>query len=466
MALEERTPLTQLPGIGPAKGRALARLGLERLGDLLEHFPQRYEDRRQCWTIRQAPLEQPCCVSALVAESPRLARIRKGLELVKVRAVDHTGVLHLTFFNQAYLKNALSPGGTYVFYGRVEELGRARTMANPVFEREGEGRYTGLIMPVYPLTAGVSNHLMAGLARRAVEVCAPEREEILPEPLRLTYGLCQVEYAYRNIHFPKDFEALELARRRLVFEELLVLTCGMALLKERRGQGAGRVLDRGRVEDFLSLLPFSPTGAQRRAMEDMAADLASGRAMNRLVQGDVGSGKTAVAAFGAWKCAQNGCQCALMAPTELLAEQHARTLDGLLSPVGGAGGPAHRISEGGGKKDAADRHSGGRGGCGGRHPCPVFPGSGVRRPGSGHRRRAAPLRRGPAGGLGRQRGHAGGAFRSGRPGGCRSDPHAGHVRHPHPPDSGSHHLWGLGRVRDGRAAAGTQSSGHLCGGRG
>ena len=103
MALEERTPLTQLPGIGPAKGRALARLGLERLGDLLEHFPQRYEDRRQCWTIRQAPLEQPCCVSALVAESPRLARIRKGLELVKVRAVDHTGVLHLTFFNQAYL---------------------------------------------------------------------------------------------------------------------------------------------------------------------------------------------------------------------------------------------------------------------------------------------------------------------------------------------------------------------------
>lgn len=334
MALEERTPLTQLPGIGPAKGRALARLGLERLGDLLEHFPQRYEDRRQCWTIRQAPLEQPCCVSALVAESPRLARIRKGLELVKVRAVDHTGVLHLTFFNQAYLKNALSPGVTYVFYGRVEELGRARTMANPVFEREGEGRYTGLIMPVYPLTAGVSNHLMAGLARRAVEVCAPEREEILPEPLRLTYGLCQVEYAYRNIHFPKDFEALELARRRLVFEELLVLTCGMALLKERRGQGAGRVLDRGRVEDFLSLLPFSPTGAQRRAMEDMAADLASGRAMNRLVQGDVGSGKTAVAAFGAWKCAQNGCQCALMAPTELLAEQHARTLDGLLSPVG------------------------------------------------------------------------------------------------------------------------------------
>ena len=126
MALEARTPLTQLPGIGPAKARALARLGLARLGDLLDHFPQRYEDRRRCWAIRQAPLDQPCCVSAMVAEVPRLSRVRKGLELVKVKAVDHTGVLHLTFFNQAYLKNALSPGVTYVFYGKVEELGRAR----------------------------------------------------------------------------------------------------------------------------------------------------------------------------------------------------------------------------------------------------------------------------------------------------------------------------------------------------
>ncbi len=334
MALDARTPLTELPGIGPAKARALARLGLARLGDVLDHFPQRYEDRRQCWTVCQAPMDQPCCVSAMVAEAPRLSRVRKGLELVKVKAVDRTGVLHLTFFNQAYLKNALSPGVTYVFYGKVEELGRARTMTNPVFEREGEGRYTGLIMPVYPLTAGISNHLMANLARRAVETCAPAREEILPEDLRLAHGLCQVEYAYQNIHFPRDFEALELARRRLVFEELLALTCGMVLLKERRSQGAGRVMDRGKLEDFLTLLPFAPTGAQRRAMADMAADLSSGRAMNRLVQGDVGSGKTAVAAFGAWMCAQNGCQCALMAPTELLAEQHARTLDGLLSPAG------------------------------------------------------------------------------------------------------------------------------------
>ena len=325
--------LTELPGIGPARAKKLARLGLERLGDLLGHLPLRYEDRRARYTIREAPAEAPCCVCAMVAETPTLSRIRKGLELVKVRAVDHTGTLYLTFFNQAYLKGALKPGESYVFFGRVEVMGRRRSMTNPVFEKEGAGQVTGCILPVYPLTAGISNHLMVGLARQAVEECAGGVPEPLPREVRLAHRLCQTEYAVRNIHFPADYEALELARRRLVFEELFTLTCGMAMLKERRSQGEGRVLS-GDPGQFEALLPFAPTGAQRRAMADIAADLASGRSMNRLVQGDVGSGKTAVAAFGAWAAARNGCQCALMAPTELLAEQHARTLDSLLSPAG------------------------------------------------------------------------------------------------------------------------------------
>lgn len=333
MALSRAAPLTELPGIGPAKAKALARLGLNRVGDLLGHFPQRYEDRRQCYAIAKAPLDQPCCVSAMVAETPRLSRVRKGLELVKVKAVDHTGVLNLTFFNQSYIKNALQPGTSYVFYGRVEQQGRARSMVNPVFEREGAGRFTGLIMPVYPLTAGVSNNLLAGLTRRAVEQSLDGLPDILPEPVRLAHQLCQARYAYQNIHYPDSFEALAIARRRLVFEELFVLTCGMALLKRRRSRGAGLALP-GQPEEFISLLPFSPTGAQRRAMADIAADLASGQCMDRLVQGDVGSGKTAVAAFAAWAAARNGRQCALMAPTELLAEQHYKTLLGLLSPAG------------------------------------------------------------------------------------------------------------------------------------
>ena len=333
MALTRETPLTDLPGVGPTRAKKLEKLGLKKLGDLLYHLPQRYEDRRECFNLRDAPEDRPCCVAAMVASAPTVSRIRKGLELVKVKAVDSFGVLHLTFFNQTYIRTALKPGETYVFYGTAERQGRARSMTNPVFEKEGTSRVTGLIMPVYPLTAGISNNLLAGLARRAVDDCLEGLPEFLPEQVRLDHALCQVQYARKNIHFPPNWEALAIARRRLVFEELFTLTCGLSLLKERRERGAGRVLKTDPAE-FSALLPFAPTGAQKRAMEDMTADFASGRVMNRLVQGDVGSGKTAVAAFGAWAAAKNGCQCALMAPTELLAEQHARTLDALLAPAG------------------------------------------------------------------------------------------------------------------------------------
>jgi len=330
--IQLNTPLTELPGIGAARAKKLSKLGLAVLGDLLGHYPLRYEDRRACYAIGRAPVGEPCCVSAMVAETPTLSRVRKGLELVKVKAVDTTGALHLTFFNQSYLKNTLKPGETYIFYGKVEALGRRRSMTNPVFEKEGAGQITGCILPVYPLTAGITNNLMVSLARRAVACCGQVSEN-LPAAVRLEHRLCQAEYALRNIHFPGQWEDLELARRRLIFEELFTLTCGMALLKDRRSRGTGRVIQ-GDLKKFEALLPFAPTGAQRRAMEEMAADLSSGRVMNRLVQGDVGSGKTAVAAFGAWAAAKAGCQCALMAPTELLAEQHARTLDKLLSPAG------------------------------------------------------------------------------------------------------------------------------------
>ena len=333
MAETARVPLTELQGIGPARAKKLAKLGLEYLDDLLGHYPQRYEDRRAIYAIQKAPEGENCCVCAMVAETPTLSRIRKGLELVKLKAVDHTGALYLTFFNQPYLKHSLKPGEVYIFYGKMEAMGRRRSMTNPVFEKEGAGQVTGCILPVYPLTAGISNHLMVGLARQAVETCAAGQREVLPDEVRLAHQLCQAEYAARNIHFPKDYESLKLARRRVMFEELFTLTCGLALLKDRRGRGSGRVMTAHRAA-FETLLPFAPTNAQRRAMDDMAADLASGRLMNRLVQGDVGSGKTAVAAFGAWAAAQSGSQCAMMAPTEPLAEQHARTLHDLLAPAG------------------------------------------------------------------------------------------------------------------------------------
>ena len=333
MTLTRETLLTGLPGVGPQRAKKLEKLGLRTLGDTLDHLPQRYEDRRECRALQDAPADRPCCVTATVAETPRISYVRRGLSLVKVKAVDGAGTVHITFFNQDYIRETLRPGESYVFYGVVERQGNLFAMTNPVFEREGAARFTGLIMPVYPLTAGISNNLLAGLTRRAVDACLDGLPEVLPAQVRKEHQLCQTRYARKNIHYPGSFEELAIARRRLVFEELFILTCGLAQLKDRRSQGSGRRLS-GAPEEFAALLPFAPTNAQRRAMEDIAADLGSGKAMNRLVQGDVGSGKTAVAAFGAWAAAKNGVQCALMAPTELLAEQHARTLEALLAPAG------------------------------------------------------------------------------------------------------------------------------------
>ena len=330
MALRLADRLDTLPGIGPARARGLEKLGLVTVEDLLRCYPRSYEDRRKFSTVAAAPVDIPVCLELLVAEPPRLSRIRKGLELVKARLVDDTGSLTATFFNQTYMKDALRPGETYIVYGKVEGPPGRRQMTNPVCERSDRVRFTGCVLPVYALTHGISNNLLAGLARRCVDECAGQLEEVLPGPLRREHALAAAEFACRNIHFPRDEEALELARRRLIFEELFYLTCGMALLRTRRDEAAGVPFAIPPVEEFLALLPFPLTGAQRRVMDEIAADVSAGPPMNRLVQGDVGSGKTMVAAYSAWLAAKNGRQCALMAPTELLAEQHFRSLAPLL----------------------------------------------------------------------------------------------------------------------------------------
>ena len=334
MALRLADRLDTLPGIGPARARGLEKLGLVTVEDLLRCYPRSYENRRKFSTVAAAPVDIPVCLELLVAEPPRLSRIRKGLELVKARLVDDTGSLTATFFNQTYMKDALRPGETYIVYGKVEGPPGRRQMTNPVCERSDRVRFTGCILPVYALTHGISNNLLAGLARRCVDECAGQLEEVLPGPLRREHALAAAEFACRNIHFPRDEEALELARRRLIFEELFYLTCGMALLRTRRDEAAGVPFAIPPVEEFLALLPFPLTGAQRRVMDEIAADVSAGPPMNRLVQGDVGSGKTMVAAYGAWLAAKNGRQCALMAPTELLAEQHFRSLAPLLEQAG------------------------------------------------------------------------------------------------------------------------------------
>ena len=334
MPVTHGTPLTDFPGVGEARAKKLEKLGLTTAGDLLAWYPRDYEDRRKVYAIAQAPLEGRVCIAAMAAEHPRLSRVRKGLELVQVKVVDDTGALHLTFFKQSYLERAIQAGKEYIFFGGVEAQGRRRTMVNPIFERADKQSFTGRIMPVYRLTAGISNHMLASLVRQALP-CAEEIPETLPQHIRQAHRLAAMEFSVKNIHFPENEEALALARRRLAFEELFYLAVGLSFLKDRRDRGgAGLSIPPRPPEEFLALLPFAPTQAQRRVMEETAADMASGRPMNRLVQGDVGSGKTAVAAYAGWLCVKGGCQAALMAPTEVLAEQHFRSLSALLAPAG------------------------------------------------------------------------------------------------------------------------------------
>ncbi len=327
------TPLAAFPGVGPARQRALAKLGLERAGDLLTFYPRRYEDRTRSYSIAQAPVGEPVCVEAMVAQPPRLSRIRRGLDLVKTRAVDDAGALELTFFNQSYLQKTLRQGESYVFYGKIDLVGGRRAMTNPVFEPVGRQKFTGRIMPRYHLSQGLTNHLLITLAQAAVEQCADGLAETLPQAVLDAQGLPGAAEACRQVHFPTSWEALEAARSRLAFEELFYLTVGLSLLRKRREGGRGLPLNEGDGKDFQALLPFPLTGAQRRVVDECARDLCAGPPMNRLVQGDVGSGKTAIAAFCLWRAAKNGAQGAMMAPTELLAQQHYQTLKALLEPA-------------------------------------------------------------------------------------------------------------------------------------
>ncbi len=334
MPLRWDSPVEELPGIGPARAKRLQKLGLSTVGGLLAWFPRDYEDRRKVSTIQDAKEGEPACIQGLVAEQPRHSFVRKGLELIRFRVVDAASSMTVTFFNQTYIKDVLHLGIEYIFYGQVEGPPGRRQMNNPVVEPLDKQRFTGRIMPVYPLTAGISNHLIASGVRRGLDDCLDQLPDLLPEDVRKEHQLASAAYAWETVHFPPSFEELEVARRRLVFEELFFLSAGLTMLRGRRTGTHGPKCEPAALEDYYETLPFALTGAQKRAVEAAAADMTSGGVMNRLVQGDVGSGKTVVAAACAWLAAQSGWQSALMAPTELLAGQHAQTLEPLLGRSG------------------------------------------------------------------------------------------------------------------------------------
>ncbi len=329
-----QTDVRYIKGIGEARAKALSKLGIATLQDLIGYFPRRYEDRTMTRTIRELELGETVCVRAMIANDPVASRISGGRTVVKARAVDDSGALDLTFFNQEYRKNSLHRGETYIFCGKVEGNLLARRMINPIVEQEGQQVLTGHIVPIYPLTAGVSQNLLYKAVGQGLTACRHLLTDCLPDAVRQEHSLCHSGYAYENIHFPADAEALNLARRRMVFEELFILSCGLQMLRSRRTDVAGPACAAADMEEFYRALPFPLTNAQRRAITEAVTDMKSGRPMNRLCQGDVGSGKTMVAAGCVWFAAQSGWQSALMAPTEILARQHYENLAPLFEKFG------------------------------------------------------------------------------------------------------------------------------------
>ncbi|MBQ6720284.1 MAG: ATP-dependent DNA helicase RecG [Oscillospiraceae bacterium] len=324
-------PITILKGIGPAKAKQFANLNIFTLRDLICHFPRGYEDRTSLVPIEKLEPDKPACFRAMVMNTPRTAHIRKGLDLTRVQVADHSARLTLTFFNSKYVSEQLQYGKEYIFYGAVSGDFIGYNMTNPTFEAlDSAPVTTRRILPVYPLTAGLSNAAMLRAVRQALAVCDPPAE-ILPEEVREKYGILPAERAYTAIHEPSSMAEAELAKKRLIFEEFFVFSAGLALMRTARAEKKAEPYGKTDLEAFYKVLPFSLTGAQRRAVEEILADFRKGAPMNRLVQGDVGSGKTMVAAAAAYCTVINGKQAALMAPTEILAEQHYASLGRLLS---------------------------------------------------------------------------------------------------------------------------------------
>ena len=327
-------PITILQGIGPAKAKQFANLNIFTLQDLICHFPRGYEDRTRLVTIDSLEANRPACFRATVMNSPRTSHIRKGLDMTKVQVADHTARLNITFFNNRFVTDHLHYGKEYIFYGGISGDFSGYSMTNPVFEAlDSAPVTTRRILPIYPLTAGVNNAAILRAVRQALAICDPP-PEIIPEPVRRQYGILPAERAYYAIHEPTSMEEAELAKRRLVFEEFFVFSAGLSLLRASRSGKQTPPYRNCDMQPFYDALPFTLTGAQRRAIEEIRQDVTRGVPMNRLVQGDVGSGKTMVAAAAAYLAAQNGAQSALMAPTEILAEQHHQSLSKLFAPMG------------------------------------------------------------------------------------------------------------------------------------
>ncbi len=335
-----------LKSVGPARARALDRLGIMTVGDLLAHYPRRYFDRSSTVPIGRArPGTEATVLGEVLTAGDR--RTRTGGSLLTVSLGDDTGILFCVWFNQKYLKNQFRPGRRVMASGLIQRHQGRLQLAHPDFEvledegtDDGEavpaGLHTGRLVPVYGLASGIGQHWLRALVHQSLERLGAQVPELLPGSIMRRHALPTRARALRDIHFPADQAALEAARRRLVYEELFTVQLLMALRREHARRQAGLRLEKpgDLTKRLVESLPFPLTRAQRRVLGEILADLRLGQAMHRLLQGDVGSGKTLVALVSALFVVEQGYQAVVMAPTEVLAQQHAAVMTRLCAPLG------------------------------------------------------------------------------------------------------------------------------------
>ncbi len=322
--------IESLKGLGAKRLELLKKMGIDSIDALLAFYPRQYEDWSRSFTVSDAPLQTPCCVKATLATPVREHRVRKGLTLYKFNATDGKILLKITVFNNKYAVEGLNPGDECLFFGKVTGNFNYREMASPQIEKA----QSASIRPIYRQVKGLTSRVIEKAVRQALEQKGDDLNDPLNEQIREEFKLCHKRYALQNIHFPASQEDIAIARKRLVFEELLVLQLGLLQLKGRNRETTAVQIKADYTADFVKTLPFALTGAQKRAIGEAVADMRGQTPMNRLLQGDVGSGKTAVAAALMFNMAKNGYQAAIMAPTEILAEQHYYSLQKMMKNTG------------------------------------------------------------------------------------------------------------------------------------
>lgn len=321
--------ITYLKGVGSSRAKLFNKLGIDTIGALLQFYPINYEDWSTIYNISDAPYDINCCIKATVVSDIKTIYVRNNMTLYKFSISDDTAVINVTIFNNKYAADKLKYGKEYLFLGKISVSVHGLEMNSPAFE--STDTLIPELRPIYHQTSGITSRSIEHSVRSALQLLPEKIKDNIPEKIRKEYNLCSLKFAMFNIHFPEDKTSLELARKRLIFEEFFLLQLGLLMSKEANKKTSHFRIQNDFSEQFFELLPFCLTNAQKLAISDCISDMKSNLPMNRLIQGDVGCGKTAVAASICYTAKYNDIQSAMMAPTEILAKQHYQSFCNLFN---------------------------------------------------------------------------------------------------------------------------------------